>query len=144
MDRRTQKLNLFVAFANQLATLSCCKVAKHGCIIIPPDFSGILALGYNGPARGQDNNACTGQDGSMCGCAHAEGNAIAKLNTSTTRGAILICTKSPCWYCSNLIINCGSISEVLYVAPWSLIREVEPLFFRAGVNLTPYNGKAYQ
>lgn len=112
MERSIQKLNKFRAFALQIARLSQCKRHKVGCIIIDPWFEGVHALGYNGPARGINNNACTGKIG-QCGCAHAEVNALVKLRK---RGCVLITTVSPCLACANLILNSGAIIAVVYMA----------------------------
>lgn len=106
------KLETFRRFAEDLSKLSTCKRAGTGCIIFPFDFSRVYAIGYNGPARGRDNDACTGEEG-QCGCAHAEGNTIAKLD-GIVQHAVMYTLTSPCVYCTNMIINSGKVDLVIY------------------------------
>ncbi len=77
--------------AVDIAGRSTCKVPdrKIGCVIVSGDNTKVFSLGYNGGAKG-DNNHCEygGSDAykfakNRCTCAHAEMNAIAKLDTST-------------------------------------------------------------
>lgn len=115
MTRHDQKLRVFVEFAERLATLSTCKRAQVGCIVVTPDFSEVLSIGYNGPPVGRVNDACRDEIGN-CGCVHAEANAIAKL--SDRRDSILICTTGPCESCAGLIANRKTIREVHYVSEY--------------------------
>lgn len=112
MIRVNQKLEIFHKFAIEIATLSTCKRAQVGCIIFPIDFTEILAIGYNGPPSGMDNNSCKESEG-KCGCIHAEANALLKI-PKNTKEAIMFSTVSPCPHCAGLIINSGSITAVTY------------------------------
>ena len=127
-----KKVEAFFKILLNLKELSNCKVNKHTTIIIPRDFSSILAIGYNGPARGIDNNSCTGEDNSNCGCVHAEANALIKLRTEKSN-LILLCTKSPCLYCTKLIINSGQIKVVAYKDTWSKVTTSRALFDEVGI-----------
>jgi deoxycytidylate deaminase len=115
MDRTEQKLLTFVEFAGKLAKLSTCKRKTNGAVVFPPDFSRVLAIGYNGPSVGKNNDACRGPEAvGSCGCAHAEANAVVKL---TERG-IMYCTTSPCEACASLIVNSRRIVTVVYAQPY--------------------------
>lgn len=138
MDRFEQKLLVFAQFATDLADLSKCKRRKVGCVVIPSDFSEVLAIGYNGPPKGLPNEMCSAETGD-CGCVHAEANAIAKLSTRD-KGLKLLCTTSPCHRCAGLIINCGRIDVVRYVTPYRDvygIRLLELAGIKVGIIETP-------
>ena len=109
MSRIEQKRSVFVDFAKGLASLSTCQRRQVGCIIT--DLNEVYAIGYNGPPRGL-SNSCVGDVG-LCGCVHAESNAIAKLS-SKEPSLWLHSTLSPCVLCAGLIINRGNIKTVTY------------------------------
>ena len=117
MKRSDEKLEVMLDFARGLAKLSTCRRDRVGCVIIPKDVSCVYAIGYNGPPRGQPNDACSGEIG-QCGCTHAEANAVAKLDSSRIRGTTLISTRSPCAACAGLIANCKAVDEVLFISPY--------------------------
>jgi dCMP deaminase len=112
-DRRLgQKLSVFVDLAISLASLSTCSRRAVGCVVVPLDLSSVLAIGYNGPPAGEDNDSCDGGIGT-CQCIHAEANALVKLRDA--RNSLLITTVSPCLHCAGLIVNSGVIQAVAYV-----------------------------
>jgi len=113
MHRYAEKIKTFIAIGKLLAPLSTCKRLKVSAIIFPVDCSAIYALGYNGPPRGLSNDSCNDVEGE-CGCAHAEGNAIAKFNNNVARPSILYTSFAPCHWCSSLIINCDKIVGIIY------------------------------
>lgn len=98
---------------DMLRHLSTCKRAHCSAIIISPDFSCIHSIGYNGPPKGVENNACTATEG-MCGCIHAEANAIIKLRYQGFQKLVMISNTAPCFTCAGLIINCGVIDQVIW------------------------------
>jgi deoxycytidylate deaminase len=112
-ERYREKLIKFVRFADDLADLSTCKRDKVGAIIFAHDCTCVYSIGYNGPARHRGNDSCTGERG-KCGCAHAEMNALVKLDVHTARPSILYCTKPPCAWCANGVLNSGIIIALLY------------------------------
>lgn len=114
-DRARRKLEAFYEITRRLADLSMCKRDKTAAIVFPGDFSAIWAIGYNGPARGLDNDFCTGESG-RCGCAHAEANAVGKLQQHGQLG-IMLATKAPCVACANAVINCSKIDLVFWGEP---------------------------
>lgn len=115
--RQLIRLATFLDFAENLGRLSTCKRARCGALITDPRFSAVYAIGYNGPARGEINDACTGETG-KCGCIHAEANAIAKLRYPGSAPLTLLSTTAPCHSCAGLIINCGAIDHVVCVKPY--------------------------
>lgn len=110
--RVRKKLSTFYDFALGLARLSTCKRRSVGCIIVSPGLTQVYSVGYNGPAMGEHNDSCTGEEG-VCGCVHAEANAMVKL-TTTSVGLWLITTTCPCHHCAGLIVNHTGIGRVLY------------------------------
>jgi dCMP deaminase len=81
-----------------------------GAIITDRTNSNILDIGYNGNYAGGPNT-CDIDGAGICGCVHAEINALVK-NSSEPRGAIYV-TDSPCMNCAKAIINSG-IEKVYY------------------------------
>lgn len=111
-SRYQQKLKLLTDFTTQLATLSVCKRKQVGCIVVPEDFTRVLAIGYNGPPAGLPNDLCSATEGA-CGCIHAEMNALLKLSI-TERTLLMLTTLSPCKLCAGMIINSQQVKSVLY------------------------------
>ena len=111
MNRKLLRLNKFAQFARDLGQLSTCKRDKVGVIIFPNDFTSVLAIGYNGPAKNLDNDSCTGV--TPCNCAHAEVNALLKLVKSDSK-IIMFTTRAPCRQCANYIINSRLITGVIF------------------------------
>jgi len=85
---------------------------KIGAVITSDDMTQVLALGYNGPAKGLPNDSCRNTEGN-CGCLHAEMNAIAKVN-NTIEDKILFVTMQPCEMCASLIAQ-ANIWKVYYL-----------------------------
>ena len=129
-SRHQTKAEAFMHIAEHLATLSCCKVRQHAAIIVPLDFSNILAIGYNGPARGLPNDTCSGLDHSACDCVHAEVNSLVKLRTEQ-KNLVMFMTKSPCLECMKLIINSGAIRLLVHKEAWSRGAESIDMLVRA-------------
>lgn len=120
----------FMSIAEVLARRSTCQRAAVGALIVSPDGLQILGIGYNGAPRGQPNE-CHSRVPGMCGCIHAELNAILKA-PGTLQGMALYTTHSPCLACARLILNTG-VTRVLYY------REYRD---RAGIELLLASGVA--
>lgn len=132
------KLVPFLKLMYGLAELSTCRRpdSKVGCVIIQPDFSEVVAIGYNGPAAGEGLMACRGPDAvGGCGCIHAEANAVAKLRTRDD-GLVCLITKSPCEHCAGMLINTRRIDAVIYSNAYRDLNGVDRLR-RAGVLVHP-------
>lgn len=113
---------IWMNLASNIAKRSTCIVPDRsvGCVIVSEDNSQVLALGYNGSAKG-DDNSCeynprhgNGIGNSRCTCIHAEMNALVKLDSTNPCKKKMYLTLSPCNLCYKLIINAG-ISEVVYL-----------------------------
>jgi len=99
--------------AARVAQQSYDSSTKVGCVISKGDR--ILGYGYNGTPAGFDNE-CKNQEGrTLPTVIHAEINALAKIarSHSSSEGAILYTTLSPCVHCALSIIQSG-ISTVVY------------------------------
>lgn len=113
--------DIWMDLAVAIATRSTCNIPNRniGCVIVSDDNTKVLAMGYNGSARG-DSNSCeyTGSNevkvgSSRCTCVHAEMNALTKLDTSNPCWKKMYLTLSPCRLCYKLIVN-ANINEVIY------------------------------
>jgi dCMP deaminase len=85
---------------------------KVCAIVVPADNTGILALGYNGNARGLPNEAESLEPG-QSGAIHAEQNCLLKAPYHYPVAKHLYVTHSPCRACAKLIIN-ANIARVIY------------------------------
>ena len=103
---------IFGQFARLVATRSTCKRLNVGSVVTNGDFTRVLAIGYNGNARGLPNT-CDRDEAGNCGCIHSEINALLKLDY-TEPEKIMFITDSPCVACSKAIINAG-IQHVYYL-----------------------------
>ena len=134
-SRYFQKISAFIGFGKNLAKLTTCKRAKVGAIVFPCDLTQVYAIGYNGPARGIDNDMCNETMGA-CGCAHAEANALIKLPFDCRR-SLMYCTHAPCAYCAPLIVNAGIVGFI-YSEPYR-DWQGEKLLIAAGVTVQTEN-----
>jgi dCMP deaminase len=125
-------MNLAIAISSR----STCNIPDRniGCVITSWDNTKVLAMGYNGSAKGDDNSCeYDGRDdvkvgSSRCTCVHAEMNAMTKLDTSNPVAKRLYVTLSPCRLCYKLIVNAG-IDELIYKTEHyvDVLRELERL-----------------
>ena len=118
MDRQRQKLEIMFSFARRFCYLSMCKRSLQACIIFPKDCSRVLAIGYNGPARGIDHDSCTGEP-FHCGCVHAETNALIKLTDYSP--SIMFSMMTPCKLCAAAIINANCITDYWYDSEYRIL-----------------------
>jgi|TARA_R110000787_G_scaffold245900_1_gene351712 dCMP deaminase len=104
---------LFMDITYRIAMMSHDNGTKVGAIIVKD--GNILSMGYNGMPSGM-SNACKDKHGvTNKEVIHAEANAICKLaqSTSSSEGATLYSTYSPCIECAKLILQSG-IKRVIY------------------------------
>lgn len=126
------KIMAFYGLAESLARLSRCGRLRVGCVVVTSDMREVVAVGYNGPPAGVDNDACREGEGA-CGCVHAEANALVKLATRE-RGLTLMTTTSPCEHCAGLTVNSGKVSVVIYGGAYRDLSGLE-LLTNAGVSV---------
>ena len=98
-------------FAQMWARRSVCSRLHVGAVITTEDLRQVVAIGYNGLAKGLPHDRCTGELG-RCGCIHAEINAIAQADSRIPR-KVLFVTTAPCVMCAQLIVQNG-IARVVY------------------------------
>lgn len=113
--------DIWMDLAIAISSRSTCNIPHRniGCVITSWDNTKVLAMGYNGSAKG-DDNFCeyTGSNevkvgSSRCTCVHAEMNAMTKLDTSNPVAKRMYVTLSPCRLCYKLIVNAG-IDQLIY------------------------------
>lgn len=109
----------YMKMAIAMSELSYAHRKKVGCIIVSAEDQ-VISQGFNGTPSGMDN-CCeeTLPDGTLKTLPwvlHAEANAISKCAKygSTTKGATVYVTLSPCIECSKLIIQ-AEIERVVYL-----------------------------
>lgn len=112
---------IWMDLALAIASRSTCRVPNRqvGCVIVSQDNTKVLAHGYNGSAKGDDNgceyDGDTAKIGfSRCTCVHAEMNALTKLDYSDPCYKKMYLTWSPCHLCYKLIVN-ANINELIYM-----------------------------
>ena len=114
---------MFMKMAELVAGQSYCKRAQVGAVIVK-DWN-VIAIGYNGTPSGWPN-ICEDDSGrTREEVLHAESNAIAKCarSVSSSDGAHLYVTHSPCVDCAKLIIQAG-IVKVLYKVTYRDLRGI--------------------
>lgn len=102
---------VYMRMCEELAKRSTCARLQVGTVITDQRLENVLAIGYNGNARGLPNKCDSSVPGS-CGCIHSEMNALVKAPGSQ-RDKIVFVSASPCVMCAKLIINSG-VTHVFY------------------------------
>ena len=102
---------VYMRMAEELAKRSTCSRLQVGTVVTDQLLENVLAIGYNGNARGLDSS----EPGS-CGCIHSEMNALVKAPGSL-RDKVVFISASPCVMCAKLIINSG-VTHVFYRKPY--------------------------
>ena len=116
---------VWASFASTIALRSVDTKYKVGCVIVPEDNTGVLALGYNGDHKGGPN-ARDSEETGQSGFIHAEINALIKMDYNNPKNKIMYLTHSPCYMCAKAIINAG-IKKVIYTNQYTDIRGIELL-----------------
>lgn len=128
---RPSTIKCMMNVAKTFAERSTCSRLRVGAVVTNAEMTQIDAIGYNGGAKGLDNN-CESKEPGLCGHIHAENNCLLKSNYNLKNKKIFI-TMSPCWQCAKLIIN-SDISEVYF---GELYRDAKPLvlFYMAKIKV---------
>lgn len=114
---------MFMKMAELVAGQSYCNRAQVGAVIVKD--GNVIAIGYNGTPSGWPN-ICEDDSGrTREEVLHAESNAIAKCarSVSSSDGAHLYVTHSPCVDCAKLIIQAG-IGKVFYKVTYRDLRGI--------------------
>ena len=123
---------IYSEFAARLSERSQCERLSVGCVITSEDHSEVYSIGYNGgPSRSR--RTCRGKGAAgVCGCAHAEANAIAKCRASRLERKVVYVTHMPCELCATLMVNMGGIVRVVWAEDYRL-RDGEIILTEAGI-----------
>lgn len=121
---RISRAEMFMRMAEVAALRSTCQRNRVGCVITDVEGMTVLAIGYNGNARGLPNK-CDSTEPGECGCIHAEVNALIKAPFHQGN-LMLYSTASPCVDCAKLILN-SRIRAVYYRTEYRLLEGVHLL-----------------
>jgi dCMP deaminase len=102
---------VYMRMAEELAKRSTCSRLQVGTVVTDARLENVLAIGYNGNARGLPNR-CDSTVPGQCGCIHSEVNALIKA-PGAVKDKVVFVSNSPCVMCAKLIINSG-VTHVYY------------------------------
>lgn len=108
---RPPLLEVYMRMAEELAKRLTCARLQVGTVITDATLENVVAIGYNGNARGFPNQCDSGEAG-KCGCIHSEMNAFVK-SLGHLGEKVAFITASPCVMCAKLIIQ-ANISHVFF------------------------------
>ncbi len=127
IDKQRELDARYMAMARIWAENSYCVRRKVGALMVKDKM--IISDGYNGTPSGFENVCEWESDGKTKPYVlHAEANAITKVakSGSSSLGATLYITASPCIECAKLIIQAG-IARVVYAEQYTKMEGVELL-----------------
>mgnify|MGYP003669170728 CR=1 FL=1 len=116
---------LYMDIAYRVAEMSHAKRRKVGCVIVKDER--IISMGWNGMPNGMANKKEV---------LHAEANALIKLAKygSSSNGATLYTTTSPCFDCAKLIYQSG-IKKLVYSEFYTDQQPLTFLYTTPGFNI---------
>ncbi len=116
-QRLAQKILVMCQLGHSLTELSEAVERQVGAVIFDPALMRVHAMGYNGPAAGENPVPARGNE-NHSGDTHAEVNALVKTNAPwlAPRSQIMYVTCAPCETCARYIVNFGAIGLVIYGA----------------------------
>ena len=100
---RPPLFEVYMRMAEELAKRSTCARLQVGTVVTDSALENVVAIGYNGNARGFPNRCDTEVPGS-CGCIHSEQNALVKA-PGHLRDKVAFVTASPCVMCAKLMVQ---------------------------------------
>jgi dCMP deaminase len=121
---RPPLFEVYMRMAEELAKRSTCARLQVGTVITDARLEHVVAIGYNGNARGFPNR-CDGTEPGKCGCIHSEMNALVKA-PGELRDKVAFVTASPCAMCAKLMIQ-AHVSHVFYRHAYRSARGLEIL-----------------
>jgi len=131
---------VYMRMAEELAKRSTCERLQVGTVVTDALLQNVVAIGYNGNARGFPNR-CDSKVPGACGCIHSEVNALVKAPGGMSDKVVFV-TDSPCVACAKLMINAGA-SHVFFRRPYRDPSGVETLK-AAGITVVQYDRWAHQ
>ena len=131
---------LYMDIAYRVAEMSHAKRRKVGCVIVKDER--IISMGWNGMPTGMTNNCEIDESDQMYvgttkrEVLHAEANALMKLAKygSSSNGATLYTTTSPCFECAKLIYQSG-IKKLVYSEFYTDQQPLTFLYTTPGFNI---------
>ncbi len=132
---RIPLFEVYMRMAEELAKRSTCARLQVGTVVTDFELERVVAIGYNGNARGFPN-ACDTDIPGACGCIHSEMNALIKAPGDLRRKVVFV-TASPCVMCAKLIVQ----SNVAFVYFRKRYRDAAGLEIlrRAGIPAIEYS-----
>jgi dCMP deaminase len=112
---RPPLFEVYMRMAEELAKRSTCSRLSVGTVIVDPTLQNVVAIGYNGNARGFPN-VCDSATPGACGCIHSEMNALVKA-PGALRDKVAFVTASPCVMCAKLMVQ-ARVSHLYYRVPY--------------------------
>lgn len=112
---RPPLFEVYMRMAEELAKRSTCRRLSVGTVITDPTLENVVAIGYNGNARGFPND-CDAPTPGACGCIHSEMNALVKAPGNLADKVVFV-TASPCPMCAKLMVQ-AQVSHVYYREPY--------------------------
>ena len=125
---------VYMRMAEELAKRSTCSRLRVGTVLTDANLEHVVAIGYNGNARGLPNR-CDSTEPGKCGCIHSEMNALVK-SPGELRDKVAFVSASPCVMCAKLMIQ-AYVSHLFYREPYRASEGLE-LLERAGVVVVQY------
>ncbi len=126
---------VYMRMAEELAKRSTCARLQVGTVITDEHLEHVVAIGYNGNARGFPNT-CDGPTPGSCGCIHSEQNALVK-SPGALRRKVAFVTASPCAACAKLMIQ-ANVAYLFYRRPYRDPEGLEVLK-RGGITTIRYD-----
>lgn len=108
---RPPLFEVYMRMAEELAKRSTCARLRVGTVITDRRLENVVAIGYNGNARGFPNR-CDSEEPGRCGCIHSEQNALVKA-PGNLPDKVAFVTASPCIMCAKLMVQSG-ITHLFY------------------------------
>jgi dCMP deaminase len=125
---------VYMRMAEELAKRSTCARLRVGTVLTDAHLEHVVAIGYNGNARGFPNR-CDSPEPGKCGCIHSEMNALVK-SPGDLPDKVAFVTASPCVMCAKLMVQ-AKVSHLFYREAYRDASGLEVLD-RAGVVTVHY------
>lgn len=120
---------IWMDLAVSLTARSTCQRNQVGAVVTSKNLERVYSIGYNGGAKGQ-NNECESNEPGKCGHLHAEINALIKCQVNDPE-KVLFVTVYPCSLCAKAIVNSG-FSKVYFREPY---REEHDVFKKTNIEV---------
>jgi len=106
---------VYMRMAEELAKRSTCARLQVGTVLTNATLEHVVAIGYNGNARGFPNR-CDSDEAGKCGCILSEMNALVK-SPGDLPDKVALVTASPCVMCAKLMVQ-AQVSHLFFREPY--------------------------